>query len=84
MKGRVVRCDVTELPVDGCAHCRRILDPDVVERREHARLLARPGWLAAVYPGTCERCGERFTPGTPIHMDVRAGWTAACCAGGNT
>jgi hypothetical protein len=62
-----------------CAHCLGQPDPEAEARKLRAALLDS-GWMAAVYPGTCEHCGERFEAGAAIRMDLRLGWRAECCA----
>lgn len=75
----LARCDCCDLPTYSCGKA-------VEDRQRHdlaaerARLLAHPAWFAAVYPGTCEQCGERFEAGTPIRMVPHSGWRAQCCA----
>ncbi|WP_327169521.1 hypothetical protein [Streptomyces subrutilus] len=76
----MARCDLTDLDTTACAHCLGHTDPETDTRRERAQLLATGRWTAAQFPGTCQHCGERFTPGTPIRMEIPAGWRAACCA----
>jgi hypothetical protein len=74
------RCDLTELPVDGCAHCRgnttSLEDEATAEREELANTAP---WFHAVHPGVCAVCGEPFTPGTPIRLNIPQGWRADCC-----
>ncbi len=74
------RCDLFELPVDQCAHCLGHGAPQREAAAERERLLERPGWFPARFPGTCEHCGDPFTAGTPIRMYLDRGWRAACCA----
>jgi hypothetical protein len=75
----ITRCDFTDLPTDTCAHCLGHVDPEAEARKARAQLFAT-GWYPALYPGTCEHCGERFTPGMAIRMEIPAGWRAECCA----
>ncbi|MEU4172134.1 hypothetical protein AB0F46_35285 [Streptomyces sp. NPDC026665] len=70
----ITRCEFTELPVDGCAHCRGHTTnpaPDVPPA-------ARP-WFQAIYPGTCAVCGSPFNSGTAIRLETPRGWRATCC-----
>ena len=69
------RCDCCDLPIESCGKA--------IENRRRAeafldrtRLLAKPGWFAAGYAGTCSDCGEHFDEGQPIHR-ARDGWS--CC-----
>ena len=74
------RCEVTDLLVDGCAHCRgNTVTPD---EEAAAELAATAPWFHAVHPGRCSRCETPFTPGTPIRMDIPYGWLATCCKEG--
>ena len=78
------RCEVTELEVTGCAHCRGIKSPDEEARDQRNRLLATGAWFAAIYPGRCTRCNEPFEVGTAIRwneypFDGFGGWLAECC-----
>ena len=77
------RCEKFDLPTDQCAHCLGQADPQREARAYRTRLLASGGWFEALYPGTCESCGERFEAGAAIRMDMSAslrGWRAECCA----
>lgn len=91
------RCDLTDLLVDQCA-CKNHKggrSPEEEAAAERARVRARllgndgdPRWFAAVFPGTCGRCGDRFDAGTAIRMrdDLfsetasDSNWIADCCA----
>lgn len=80
------RCDLTELYVDQCAHCRRIVaETDYVERVDPvADFLAGPQilmgpWFPAAYPGACNQCGCRFDEDDQIRADGEGGWVAECC-----
>jgi len=72
------RCDLTELLVADCAHCRGLKSPDEQAASERRRLIASGRWIPAQYPGTCEQCGERFEVGAAIRM-FPDGWRADCC-----
>lgn len=73
------RCECCDLPIESCGKAAE--DKQRREQQqERRRLLAHPAWFAALYPGVCERCGERFEPGTPIRMVAHSGWRAQCCA----
>lgn len=83
----MVRCEITDLPADMCAHCLGHIDPERQVLKDRAALLATArGWIVAQWPGTCERCGERYGAGAAIRasgairMDVPTGWRAECCA----
>ncbi|MEV1063408.1 hypothetical protein [Streptomyces sp. NPDC050263] len=64
------RCEFTDLEQSTCAHCRPSAEPD---QRPAGR------WFHAVHPGACADCRTRFTAGTPIRMQIPAGWIADCC-----
>lgn len=76
-----LRCELTELLVDQCAHCRDLADP-AEEQRLMRQRLATQGWIPADYPGKCGTCGDDYPPGTMIRKprwgDRR--WVAECCA----
>ena len=69
-----VRCEVTELEVSGCAHCRKAVDLPV-ERR----ILGRP--FASWYGGRCSDCDERFSVDDLIRADGEGGYIGPCCGG---
>lgn len=74
------RCEFTELPVDSCAHCRgNTITPDEEAAADHAELTAAARWFHAIHPGVCAACGEPFTAGTAIRMEIPRGWRAECC-----
>jgi hypothetical protein len=56
---------------------RRVVPDRVVDR---AVLLASPGWVAAPFPGVCDRCRRPFLAGTAICRDGGVDWRAECCA----
>lgn len=66
------RCDLTDLYVRDCAHCRGIPDPPPTERR-----LGR--WFAAAFPGHCTDCDDQFDTGDRIRADGESGYLATCC-----
>lgn len=71
------RCDITELLVDECAHCRKLPDLDVEET-----VASRRGtWFTALYAGRCSNCKTASEPGDPIRADGygNGGWLAECC-----
>lgn len=67
-----VRCPVTELAVDGCAHCRRSPAPEPTPS-------GLGPWFAAAYPGRCSYCDTEFVAGDQIRADGEGGYKAACC-----
>lgn len=76
----VTRCDCCDLPSSMCGKAAETRQR-AERRRERAALLARPDWMAAQYAGSCNTCGERFEPGTPITLDRRSlTWKAECCS----
>jgi hypothetical protein len=74
------RCDLTDLLVDSCAHCRgNTLSPDDETAAEREELVNTAPWFHAVRPGVCAVCGEPFTPGTLIRLHIPQGWRGDCC-----
>jgi len=71
------RCDVTELLVTQCAHCRRTPD----QPQPHPARVLGQQWRAA-YPGKCLACGAHFAPGDWIGRTAiqgEAGYLGPCC-----
>lgn len=69
------RCEMTELPVDMCAHCLGHDDRDT----PHPTDLTVTGLpLEARYPGRCAGCGRPYPSGTEIRR-IPDGWFADCC-----
>ena len=67
-----LRCELTELEVSSCAHCRKLPD-----RPPELRRLGRP--FAAAYAGRCTDCDERFDVGDRIRADGEGGYLCADC-----
>ena len=67
-------CELTELEVTSCAHCRGTAEPPPVAR-------SLGPWFSAAYAGRCEDCGDRFEAGAQIRADGDGGYLAQCCAG---
>ena len=77
----MTRCVCCDLPVESCGKA--------VEDRQRAaaaaerdRLLALPGVFAAMFPGSCTGCGERFGAGEPIKRwsrDAPGVYVGPCC-----
>lgn len=65
------RCDITELLVTECAHCRKLPDPP--EQRGE-----RGPWFTARYVGDCS-CGTVFIPGDQIRADGEGGYLCDVC-----
>lgn len=71
----LARCELTELLVEQCAHCRGLDDPetpDVVKSRP----------FTAAYSGDCHWCGRRYSEGDRIrriHDDDGPGYLGPCC-----
>jgi len=67
----IIRCDLSDLPVEGCG-CRihrpgpNILDIELHHTRV-VRDFGRP--VDANYPGTCPGCQEPYDVGDPIRFD---------------
>lgn len=77
MPGSADRCEMFELPVDQCAHCRGHVEP----RAGVAGAAVPSGWREAKYPGRCVICDEPYTTRTHITYDPVSGkWIAECCA----
>lgn len=76
------RCARTELLVDqcGCRDHRGGTTADEQLAVHRAALLRHPAWLAAQWPGSCERCGTRFPTGAAITKEPGLGWRAECCS----
>ena len=67
------RCDLTDLPVDGCAHCRGIDDGPKPVSDVTVRIDAR-------FAGRCAACGQPYSEGTLIgRSDEAGGWVGSCC-----
>lgn len=81
-------CAITELPPSSCAHCRGLKSPEEEAAAIRRRLITTGRWFAAIYPGTCGVCGERFEVGTAIRLELSSNanhvsrWRAECCGGG--
>ena len=74
------RCELTELTIDSCAHCRgNTLSPQDEAVTERVALINSGRWFHAVHPGTCAVCGTPFEPGTAIRLEIPRGWRAECC-----
>lgn len=73
------RCDLTDLLVDQCAHCRKHdLDFDPAALDEGIELVDRDQSeygppFPAQYPGRCTDCGQRIHEGDTIRSCVLAG-----------
>lgn len=57
------RCEFSDLPVSGCAHCRGHSSADAPSGLGAADVLSR---FEARYDGVCEACGGRFGEGDVI------------------
>jgi hypothetical protein len=72
------RCDITELLLAECSHCRGLdKQPAPTWRRD-----AGPGpWFPAAYPGRCTQCATTFDPGERIRAagGGDGGYLAECC-----
>lgn len=73
------RCKHDMLPGQ-CADCLGHTSIEDQALTERADLLHLPGWFPAKFGGTCRRCGEPFTPDTPIRRQADSqGYIAECC-----
>lgn len=70
------RCELSDLPVDMCAHCLGHKDP-ANERPEPSAAAGRA--VPAAWPGLCASCGQHYPASTTIRHTAD-GWTADCCA----
>lgn len=67
------RCDLTDLPVDGCAHCRGISDEPATVEDVRMQITSR-------FSGRCANCGKPYPEGALIgHSDDAGGWVGSCC-----
>jgi hypothetical protein len=74
------RCELTDLLVDSCAHCRgNTRSPDDEAAAERSEFATTAPWFHAVRPGVCAVCREPFDPGTVIRLEIPQGWRAECC-----
>lgn len=65
------RCDLTDLPTDGCAHCRGITDAP--------EPLAVTVWINSRYAGRCAGCGKPYAEDARIgHSEDAGGWVGGC------
>jgi hypothetical protein len=71
------RCDLTDLPTDGCAHCKG-LNPTPAAPRGHQSGDLGP-WISARYEGRCAGCGDDINPGDTIRADGQGGWLCHDC-----
>lgn len=70
------RCELTELLVDQCAHCRGVDDLPALPPKWSGPLT----WIPAQFPGRCSGCGEPINPGDWIISDGHeTGWRGECC-----
>lgn len=68
----MTRCDVTELFVEQCAHCRKI------PAAERTTAMYGP-WFYAQWSGFCSCCGDGFASGERIRADGNGEYLAECC-----
>lgn len=66
------RCELTELLVDQCAHCRPTQPPATDDRDLGP-------WTTAHYDGECPDCGDPITPGDTIRSDGDGDWLCERC-----
>lgn len=72
------RCEITDLLVDQCAHCRKLPDP-VVEDDEDSGPPELGPWFAAGYRSYCSDGGEVISPGERIRADGQGGYLCSFC-----
>lgn len=80
-----VRCEITELVTEQCAHCRRLPDlpADLFDEPAERERPGGRGWMAARYAGRCSDCGGHIEPGDSIVYahDGTGGYLCAGCGG---
>lgn len=76
----MARCDLTDLPVDMCAHCLGHKGPEQPTGTDRAAILNGGRWIEARYRGRCAGCGETYDAGAAIRRAEPDGWIAECCA----
>lgn len=70
------RCDITDLLVAECAHCRRLPDLEAEAPRELGPI------FTSNYDGTCTGCKERTYAGDQIRADGSGfGYLGVACCG---
>lgn len=82
------RCELTELLVEQCAHCRGHHGPSTdttAEPRRYAADVDNQPVTSAVFRSRCPECGEMINPDDPITLVGGAGgcagyWVCAECA----
>lgn len=71
----VVRCELTELPVDQCAHCR----PPETEAPRNPFAVLGP-WFEAGHDSDCDgTCGGEIKAGDMIRADGEGGYLCQGC-----
>jgi len=70
----MTRCEVTELEVSGCAHCRKLPDAP-------PEIRSLGPFFAAAYPGRCSDCDGYFGDGDRIRADGEGGYLCTDCGG---
>lgn len=72
------RCELTELLVHECAHCRGLPDPEQVPATAGTGELGP--LFRATYYGRCSDCREPILPGDHIRADDAGGYLGECCS----
>lgn len=67
------RCELTDLEVTGCAHCKGIPDTPPAADRNLGPV------FTASYEGNCSECGRRFHVLERIRADGDGGYLGECC-----
>jgi hypothetical protein len=66
------RCELTDLLVSDCAHCRGIAEERPIDPELGP-------WFAAAYPGHCARCSFPIRVGNTIRADGHRGYLCQEC-----
>jgi hypothetical protein len=75
-------CEMSDLPVESCAHCRtgsRTLPDTMFQANEMDASKLGPQ-VPAKYHGQCTGCGAPIRPGDLIRSDGVSGWVDEQCA----
>lgn len=67
------RCEVTELLVSACSHCRPPAEPPARDSENYGP------WITARYPGRCSGCDGRIREDDKIRADGEGGWLCSGC-----
>lgn len=81
-KAGEILCECCNLVVTSCG--KQAENKQRNEHRQREKKLRQRGWFGAQWPGTCDKCEERFRVNDLIQSagrrDGRNAYVAACCA----